>query len=43
MEDVKGVLEANYFIFDNLPLLAVVSVILVKILETLFFLEVSEN
>lgn len=26
MEDVKGVLEANYFIFDNLPLLVVVSI-----------------
>lgn len=35
MEDVKGVLEANDFIFSNLTLLAVVSIVLVKTLETI--------
>lgn len=43
MEDVKDVLEANYFSFDCSPLLAVFSIILVKTLETLFFLEVIEK
>lgn len=43
MEDGKAVSEASDFIFDNLPLLAIPSIILVKTLETLFFPEVTEK